>query len=73
VFMISLPADVLDFEAILEVYDLSGRILMREAISLSGLDSPLPFELNLQAGLYELRLQDTQNDNRRYIRKLLVQ
>ncbi|MEL6843923.1 MAG: S8 family serine peptidase, partial [Bacteroidota bacterium] len=47
VFMISLPSDVEAFDAKMEVYDLSGRILLREEISLSGLDSPLPISLDL--------------------------
>ncbi|MEL7533762.1 MAG: S8 family serine peptidase, partial [Bacteroidota bacterium] len=71
-FMLSLPIGVEGFDAQLEIFDIRGSKVHTQLLELGSVSLPYYLEVALQAGIYEVRIQDTANENRRYLQKLIV-
>ncbi|MEM6343109.1 MAG: S8 family serine peptidase [Bacteroidota bacterium] len=71
-FWLTLPFGTEAFSAQLEIFDIRGSKVHSQAIEFDSVNLPFYFEAALQAGIYELRIQDVANENRRYLQKLVV-
>lgn len=71
-FMITLPQGVEAFDAQIDIFDLRGSKVYQYQSELTPNSTPYYFNLGLNPGIYEVRVQSLTNSNRRYTQKLVV-